>query len=398
MPERHKFALMADANLKFASPRRVKRSGMEIRMNEMTKLCWYWLAKLEVLGAAGRARLLQRFKTVEKLYGLTEKQVAAVEWLREDQSAALLDTEIKCQAEKEFHKLSQKGIQFIIREEEDFPESLLQIPNAPDFLFYKGSLPREDALSVAVIGARACSACGRRQAEQFSRELAAAGVQIISGMARGIDGYSQQAALEYGSSYAVLGCGVDYCYPPENFRLYEELLEKGGVLSEFPPGSKPLAYHFPMRNRLIAGLSDGLLVIEARKKSGTLITVDCALEQNKPVFAIPGREDEQLNAGCNELLQDGACAVRNAMELLHALAGECFGIMESQKMKNMKKNIFLLEEAEKIVYANVSLEPKHLEELLSLTGWAPEKMMQILVSLELKGMIYSPAGNYYMAK
>ncbi len=367
-------------------------------MDEMTKLCWYWLAKLENIGGAGRARLLQRFHTVEKLYNLTEKQVAAVEWLKEEQRVVLLDAGIKCEAEKEFHKLPEKGIQFITREEDGFPESLQQIPNAPDFLFYRGKLPCEDAISVAVIGARACSACGRRQAEEFSRELASAGVQIISGMARGIDGYSQQAALEYGRSYAVLGCGVDYCYPPENFRLYEELLEKGGILSEFPPGSRPAAYHFPMRNRLIAGLADGLLVIEARKKSGTLITVDCALEQNKPVFSIPGRETEQLNAGCNELLQDGACAVKNAEELLHALAGEYFDIRESQKMKKMKKNIFLLEEAEKIVYANVSLEPKHLEELLRLTGWAPEKLMQTLVSLELKGVIYSPSGNYYMAK
>lgn len=173
--------------------------------------------------------------------------------------------------------------------------------------FYRGKLPDENEPAVAVIGARECSEYGRYVAEELGQYLGRAGIQVISGMARGIDGISQQAALSAGgTSYGVLGCGVDICYPAQNRRLYEELLEKGGLLSTYAPGTKPLPQHFPPRNRIVSGLSDALIVIEARQKSGTLITVDMALEQGRDVYVVPGRLTDRLSDGCNHLLTQGA--------------------------------------------------------------------------------------------
>lgn len=190
---------------------------------------------------------------------------------------------------------------------ERIPGKLAEIPDPPYGIFYRGKLPDENEPAVAVIGARECSEYGRYVAEELGQYLGRAGIQVISGMARGIDGISQQAALSAGgTSYGVLGCGVDICYPAQNRRLYEELLEKGGLLSTYAPGTKPLPQHFPPRNRIVSGLSDALIVIEARQKSGTLITVDMALEQGRDVYVVPGRLTDRLSDGCNHLLTQGA--------------------------------------------------------------------------------------------
>ncbi|MDE7326934.1 MAG: DNA-processing protein DprA, partial [Lachnospiraceae bacterium] len=286
----------------------------------------------------------------------------------------------------------ERGIYFVVKGGTGYPGRLKELAGSPDFLFYRGALPAEDKPTIAVIGARECSAYGRGMANRLAEELSGAGIQVISGMARGVDGYAQRAALRFGKSFGVLGCGVDLCYPMENFSLYEELIQKGGILSEYAPSSPSLAWHFPMRNRIISGLSDGILVVEARKKSGTLITVECALEQGKDVFAVPGRVDDVLSEGCNELIRQGACMATGSADILEGLLGHYPG---SQNLKNMEKNNFLLEDAEKIVYAYLRLEPKHIEEILLSVDFTLPELMKILFSLEAKGIIYSPAGNYY---
>lgn len=175
------------------------------------------------------------------------------------------------------------------------------------WFFYKGRLPKDTIPSVAVIGARECSEYGRYVAEELGRYLGTHRIQVISGMARGIDGISQQAALSAGgTSYGVLGCGVDICYPSQNRRLYEELGREGGLLSTYAPGIRAMPAYFPPRNRIVSGLSDALIVIEARQKSGTLITVDMALEQGRDVYVVPGRITDRLSDGCNRLLNQGA--------------------------------------------------------------------------------------------
>lgn len=190
----------------------------------------------------------------------------------------------------------------------EFPTRLREIPGAPGGLYVNGSLPRPDRPSVAIVGARMCSAYGKRQAFAFASELARCGVQIISGLAYGIDVYAHKGALAAGGlTYAVMGCGADVCYPKRNQEVYREIVESGGgILSEFPNQSEPSAWHFPIRNRIISGLADLVLVVEAKQRSGSLITADYALEQGRSVFALPGRVDEPLSEGCNYLIYQGA--------------------------------------------------------------------------------------------
>ena len=216
--------------------------------------------------------------------------------------------------------LYKTGVHFTAFEDDDYPHRLAMIPDPPVCLYYRGCLPPGDRPSVAIIGARVASRYGLEQARRFAWILAMSGVQIVSGMARGIDGAAGQEALEAGgATYALLGCGPDICYPRENRKLYDALcsgVRGGGVISEYPPGTQPIPSLFPLRNRLISGLSDIVLVVEARDKSGTLITVGTALDQGKEVYAIPGRIGDSLSNGCNRLLQQGAHVALEPEDLL----------------------------------------------------------------------------------
>nr|MCR5627669.1 DNA-processing protein DprA [Lachnospiraceae bacterium] len=194
-------------------------------------------------------------------------------------------------------------IRYISSFDNEFPERLRTIPDPPQGIYVKGKLPDPNRPSVSIIGARACSEYGKGAAEYFAKKLSENGVQIISGMARGIDGIAQRTAVDAGyESFGVLGNGIDVVYPRENSRLYETILNKGGLISEFPPGTQGLPAYFPKRNRIISGLCNVLLVIEARAKSGTLSTVCHALNQGREIFAVPGRISDPLSVGCNRLI------------------------------------------------------------------------------------------------
>lgn len=218
--------------------------------------------------------------------------------------------------------LEEKKIRVINKEEKEYPRRLKEIPKPPEKLYILGSLPVERIPSVAVIGARDCSEYGRYVAARLGSVLGRKGIQVISGMARGIDGIAQEAAVDAGGySYAVLGSGVDVCYPASNKSLYEKLKVTGGILSEYPPGTSAIARNFPARNRIVSGLADAIIVVEAREKSGTLITVDMALEQGREVYAVPGRITDSLSVGCNRLLKLGAGILLDTDEFLEELKG-----------------------------------------------------------------------------
>jgi len=212
------------------------------------------------------------------------------------------------------------NITFITPFEAMYPEKLRNIPDMPAGLYVRGNLPVDKGITVAVIGARDCSDYGKYVAEGLGNFLGRSGVTVVSGMARGIDGISQWAALEAGgTSVGVLGCGVDICYPAGNRALYDRLLEQGTLLSEYPPGTPPRPMNFPARNRIVSGLADAVVVVEARSKSGTLITVDMALEQGREVFVVPGRVTDRLSDGCNRLIKQGAGILLSPEELLEEL-------------------------------------------------------------------------------
>lgn len=224
-------------------------------------------------------------------------------------------SENRCRQEagKEEIRMLQQG-------DPEYPQRLRKIPGPPKRLYVLGRVPSERILTVALIGARDCSEYGKYVAAGLGAALGRKGIQVVSGMARGIDGIGQEAALDAGgSSFAVLGCGPDICYPAANRRIYEKLKLRGGLLSEYPPGTPPLAGHFPPRNRIVSGLADAVVVVEAREKSGTLITVDMALEQGREVYVVPGRMTDPLSAGCNRLSKLGAGLILREEEFLEEL-------------------------------------------------------------------------------
>ena len=216
-------------------------------------------------------------------------------------------TKFFADAEEYYKRIIDNGVNWTHLSREDYPKNLYNIVDPPAILFYKGKLPDDNKPSVAMIGARQCSLYGKQVAESFAKDFASEDIQVISGLARGIDGISQQTAVDYdGATFGVLGCGVNVVYPPENKELFDEVLKCGGLISEFEFDEPPIRRYFPSRNRIISGLSDAVVVVEARKKSGTLITVSQALEQGRDVFAVPGRITDGLSDGCNFLLANGA--------------------------------------------------------------------------------------------
>ena len=283
--------------------------------------------------------------------------------------------------ETEYRKMREEGIRLVTIADEGYPERLKAIPDAPYCLFIRGRLPVENAPAVAVIGARECSEYGRHVARLLGTALGRRGVTVVSGMARGIDGISQEAAMEAGGySVGVLGSGVDICYPAQNRVIYEKLINTGTVLSTYPLGTPARPQNFPPRNRIVSGLADAVVVVEARHKSGTLITVDMALEQGREVYVIPGRVTDRLSDGCNRLAKQGAGIVLSPESFLE----EIWQLWETGKKAPYTKqkkphesqtaNAFL----EQPKTAGLSEELAEICEALDFTPKTPEEICQQL--------------------
>ena len=275
----------------------------------------------------------------------------------------------------------------------EYPEKLNNYPKMPEILFVKGRLPDRKKPSIAIVGARACSTYGRIQAFRYAKVLSSAGVQIISGMAYGIDAEAHKGALEGGTAtYAVLAGGVDICYPAGNKALYECILrEGGGIISEQPPGMRARNYFFPARNRIISGLADMVLIVEAREKSGSLITAQWALDQGKTVYAIPGPVNEELSIGCHKLIYDGAGIAYSPEILLREL-----GMNYENKVKSDSKNDLGLASDLKLVYSCLDLRPKSTDFLIQKTGLPPRQIGSLLLELKLSGLIREIGRHYYI--
>lgn len=277
----------------------------------------------------------------------------------------------------------------------DYPQSLKQLKDAPFGIYLKGDLPPEDSPAVAIIGARNATIYGKELAYKMARELGRQGITVVSGLAAGIDGAGHRGCLDGGGfTLGVLGSGIHTVYPKENYKLYEEMKKRGGILTEYHPDAKPLPMLFPRRNRMISILSDFVLVIEAREKSGSLITVDFALEQGKDIGAVPGRPCDVLSTGCNRLIQQGAKCILSPEDLLEEIRGQ-FRIPESKLDKGMVNLDLGLAPKEKIVYSCLDLEPKFIDEILCQSGLPIRDGIQILTELEIKGVIKQNPHHYY---
>ena len=275
----------------------------------------------------------------------------------------------------------------------EYPEKLRNYADMPSALYVRGRLPDPNTPAAAIVGARKCSAYGRSQAFRFAKALSEAGVQIISGLAFGIDAEGHRGALAGGSpTFAVLGSGVDVCYPVQNGPLYNKILsENGGVISEYPPGSQPMPYHFPMRNRIISALADLVLVVEAKEKSGSLITARYALEQGKSVYALPGPVTEALSMGCHMLIYDGAGIAYSPEILLSE-----WGIVPDGRRKSGKKIHLGLASDLNLVYSCLDLRPKTPDEFARETGFPPEKVNRLLMELRLMGLAGEAGRHHYV--
>ena len=296
-------------------------------------------------------------------------------------------------------RMKENGIRFVLHNEKEFPEKLINIPNPPYALYVRGKLPDNKKMTAAIIGARECSEYGKRVARDFGKALAQSGIQLVSGMARGVDGIAQKEAVRYGGVvFAVLGSGADVCYPKENIELYNELAVKGGILSTYPLGCPPLAENFPPRNRIISGLADVILVVEARRKSGTMITVDMALEQGREVYVVPGRITDGLSEGCNKLISEGACIVCSVEEFLEKVVREMDrdGRNDTSNKKESEGHDY---EQQKILRL-LSQEAMTIEELWNaLEQNEPHpmeftKLFQILATLIAEGTVRVNGGRY----
>ncbi len=313
---------------------------------------------------------------------------------------------------------------YIRRNSPGFPGRFEGISGSPEGLYVIGELPRDDQPTVGIVGARMCSRYGHETAYEFGRVLAGKGVQIISGLALGIDCYAQEGALAGGGkTFAVLGCGADICYPKSNREVYEKIKTSGGILSEEKPGTPPLAYNFPKRNRIISALSDIVLVVEAKEKSGSLITVDFALEQGKTVYAVPGRVCDLLSYGCNSLIAQGAgiaCSPDSILMELESQRTLSEAARRSRKKRNEEirrerneKRTSAESEAEahgktadlsglsgeaRAVYDLLDRDPVPLDVLFRRTGLQPGTLASALYELQTKGLADECGRNHFIRR
>ena len=363
----------------------------------MEELYYYWLQNVPGIGRHTYQKILQ-YITPRELYGNGIQKVENL--LREDQKSNLLESRKTWNILKEWEILQKRNIHVQGLLTKEYPEKLKQISDPPPVLYCKGKKEILNKPSVAVIGARGCSNYGSLMARELGRQLATVGIVVVSGMARGVDSICQSACLEYGGeSIGVLGSGVEVCYPPEHKALYEELQVKGALVSENLPFTKPTPGLFPLRNRIISGLADIIVVVEAREKSGTLITVDMALEQGKEVYAIPGRITDSVSKGCNRLMKQGAGMICSIEEFIEEICPQ----LELKYEKESEQIVPNLSAEERNVLRIVDVTYKTIEEIyssikkeypaLTIIG-----LMEILLELQMKQMLKEEGGYYYRYK
>lgn len=357
----------------------------------------YWLAAIPYLPDKKKIQIHTQMKTARHAYNIEEMEWKKCSFLNEKDINKIMEAKRNWDVKKEYEKVQKQKIRIIYCYEEEYPICLTDIADPPYALYVKGNLPDEEARRIAIVGARGCTPYGEKYACEFARKLAEAGVQIISGMAYGIDGMAQRGALfGGGKTFAIMGCGVDVCYPRAHIGLYTDILASGGgIISEFPPGTKPLPIHFPKRNRIISGLSECILVMEAKEKSGSLITVDCALEQGRDVYALPGPIDNMLSMGCNHLIRQGAgilLSPENFMEEIGILDEK----VHSEKTKKEIRQKKVLESVENLVYSTFAVRSKSVSEIMDETGLPPEQIMRSLAMLEIAGYIKMISKDHYI--
>lgn len=363
----------------------------------LDKFSWLALRAAEGVGPVLFRRLLERFETPAAVLAADNSQLSAVRGVTQTVCASIAGPDCRRFAERELRQLEGSGIRLISFLDSGYPKQLFEIGDPPPLLYLRGEIPDWEP-AVAVVGSRKASIAGRNAAEKLSAGLAERGVLVVSGLARGIDTAAHRGAVAGGGkTVAVLGSGVDSPYPSENLKLAEQIVSSGCLISEFPLGTLPLAEHFPRRNRIISGLSRGVLVVEAEEKSGSLITARYALDQGREVMAVPGPINASASRGPNRLIKEGAALVDCVDDILIAtgLADHAVADPSGPDTSGMTKKQFSLTPVEAAVYELVARGAVHIDELTAALELTPGEVSAMVLSLELKGAVIQLPGSYY---
>lgn len=362
---------------------------------------WIWLGSLVKIAPKKRIELLEYFKDPQAIFEAQEEKLMSFPFITAGVLEQLLNRKIRSELDEVLERLYRLGISVTTIHDEIYPGYLKNIYDPPVVLYYKGSIMADERY-IAVVGARKATNYGLSMAERISYELAEYNFNVISGMARGIDTFAHKGALDAGGrTTAVLGCGLDIIYPVENRKLMERIFESGAVISEYLPGTQPLHYNFPARNRIISGVSLGVVVIEAGEKSGSLITADFALEQGREVFAVPGNINSANSTGTNRLIKEGAKMVTGIVDILEELILMDDGCNNKnlEYKNNKSKYIFKgLEIDERRLVECLQVEPLHIDRLSQRCGLDMGMVNSILVLLELKGIVEQLPGKIFKLK
>ena len=366
------------------------------------KLPWLGLRSIPGVGIVLGQRLLQRFGGPAAVFKASLQDLVTVKGITPAMAQAIVGFRDWDKLEERLAQLTAQGAEMVTQDDPRFPAGLKLIPYPPPLLYIKGTLTPADNLAVAIVGTRGASYYGLKAARRLAGALAARGVAVVSGLARGIDTAAHQGALEMsGRTLAVLGCGLDVVYPPENLKLYQEIPAHGALVSEFPLGTPPEARNFPIRNRIISGLALGVVVIEAGVKSGTGITVRYALDQGREVFAVPGPIDSPTSAGPHRLIQEGAKLVQDVEDILNELPalrqapGPLFAPAAAAG-RVAEAPGFSRPAPEDPLLPLLGSEPLQLEELVQAARLPVQDVLARLTLLELQGLVKELPGKCYV--
>ena len=342
------------------------------------------------LGRTALFRLYHHFGGFTAAAGATGRQLAAAGL--SDSVINAFQTLSTTDYQQALNRLEELGGRLISYWDKEYPDPLRKIHDPPALLYVRGKLPQKECF--AIVGSRQATTAGLQLTREIAVNLAERDICIVSGLARGIDSAAHRGALDCGgATIAVLGCGIDRIYPPENARLFHDLIRNNAVISEYPPGTPPSAGHFPGRNRIISGLSRGVLIVEAAENSGSLITGDFALEQGRELFAIPGAVHQPNSRGTNRLIKEGAQLVTSADDILSLLWPTSLPRTTQKKQESFAGQ---LTEPSLSVYRQLGAEPRHIDEICRKCDLTPMEVSAILLDLELRGGVQMLPGNTYI--
>lgn len=363
-----------------------------------TKRDWLTLHLVPGLGAVGLRKLVEAFGSPSAALRAGRHHLQQVAGLRPEVILAITTAPPYQEADRELARCAALGISLLCLGDPSYPALLANIYNPPPVLFVKGDPEVLTKSCLAVVGSRAATAYGLKIARDLSGQLAARGVVVVSGLALGIDTAAHAGALAAGGeTVAVLGCGLDVPYPQSNARLATQIAGAGAVISEYPLGTQPDAFRFPARNRIISGLSRGVLVVEAAQRSGSLITARLALDEGREVFAIPGRVDSVKSTGTHRLLQEGAKLVGSVDDILEELNWPATGSAVGTSPPSSAAAPMTLSPEESLIFKLLDVYPKHIDTIISQAGSGVAKVSEILLLLELQGLIEAVPGQQYRA-